>query len=355
MLKIKEIRFRPQLHFVLSFVVTAVLFGVVFSDLTTKDFMTLVAGIDRQMLVTYFGLSIIGLAARTWRYQLMLSGTLGQESTPTYWKLLVVSTVRNALVDLLPARVGELSYLYMTRRYQVPLVSGIATLGLGIVFDLVVLAGVIFCFLFSSLFFTFGEQPSLVFEISPHVVLLLSGGMFVLLVVLVRCLAPLLCVVGERLLKSTSQKNLGEKFRQIGMAVRALVHSGYLLPVVFSTLLLRVAKYGALYFLLLAIVKQWNLGFHELGVVGVISAFILAEASAMLPVSGLMGFGAYEGTWNAVFGLVCGEACKHVPTFTVGFMVHVITQIFAYSLGAVAVFVFYLTTKLGNSTDSKHQ
>lgn len=348
-------KIRPQLHFILSLVVTTVLLGVVFSDLTTKDFMTLISGIDQKMLCAYFILSIVGLAARTWRYRLMLSGTLKNQGVPSYGRLLVVSTVRNALVDLLPARIGELSYLYLTTRYQVPLVSGIATLGLGVVFDLVVLAGVIFCFLLLASFFAWeGGQSILV--ISPHVALLVSGGVCVLLIVLVRYLAPFLCIVGERLHKSgssTSQKRLGEKFSEIGRAVHALIYSGYLLPVLCSTLVLRVAKYGSLYVLLLAVVKQWGLGFHELGVMGVISAFILAEASAMLPVSGLMGFGAYEGTWSAVFGLVCGETCQHVPTLAVSFVVHVITQVFACSLGAIAAFVFFLTIKFFDSKSSK--
>lgn len=66
-------------------------------------------------------------------------------------------------------------------------------------------------------------------------------------------------------------------------------------------------------------------------------AFITAEAASSLPVSGVMGFGAYEGAWAAVLGITGGR----IPsTATVIFSVHLITQLVAYSAAGVAFAVF---------------
>ena len=66
-------------------------------------------------------------------------------------------------------------------------------------------------------------------------------------------------------------------------------------------------------------------------------AFISAEAASSLPASGVMGFGIYESAWSTVLGLTGGRIPS--PT-TVIFSVHLITQLVAFSCGAVAFALF---------------
>ena len=66
-------------------------------------------------------------------------------------------------------------------------------------------------------------------------------------------------------------------------------------------------------------------------------AFVSAEASASLPISGLMGFGAYEAVWSLIFSFSEVE----IPSLTVLiFAIHIITQVIGYSLGFLALIVF---------------
>ena len=66
---------------------------------------------------------------------------------------------------------------------------------------------------------------------------------------------------------------------------------------------------------------------------------IAAELSASLPVSGIAGFGAYEGTWTFVFQLLGYSEKLSVVT---SISHHLITQVYGYGLGALAMLVLLL-------------
>ena len=64
-----------------------------------------------------------------------------------------------------------------------------------------------------------------------------------------------------------------------------------------------------------------------------------AEVAASLPVSGLAGFGAYEGAWTIAFynlGLT-----KELAAMT-GVAHHLFTQVYGYSIGVLALLVLLL-------------
>ena len=102
---------------------------------------------------------------------------------------------------------------------------------------------------------------------------------------------------------------------------------------------LRAAKYLSLYLLLLAVVAQFNIKPADISPLLSTTAFIGAEASASLPISGLMGFGAYEAAWSAIFSM----SSVSIPSVAgVILAVHVITQVFGYSLALLGLLVFLI-------------
>jgi uncharacterized membrane protein YbhN (UPF0104 family) len=106
-------------------------------------------------------------------------------------------------------------------------------------------------------------------------------------------------------------------------------------PLLGVSLVIRFCKYLGLYFLILGLSGQWgpavvaNLGFSL-----VLFALIAAEATASLPVSGLAGFGAYEGVMMAV---LTGAGLELKQAALLSFGLHLLTQSIDYSLGGLAL------------------
>ena len=108
---------------------------------------------------------------------------------------------------------------------------------------------------------------------------------------------------------------------------------------------IKLGKYLSLYLLLMGIAGQWpeaaaGLSFHV-----VLFALVAAEATASLPVSGIAGFGAYEGVMTATLrqaGLSAGQAAM-TP-----FGLHLTTQALDYSLGGLALLYLSLANRRKN-------
>jgi uncharacterized membrane protein YbhN (UPF0104 family) len=110
---------------------------------------------------------------------------------------------------------------------------------------------------------------------------------------------------------------------------------GVFWPVLGLSVLIRLGKYLGLYLLVLAVAGQWGPGVTEkLSFAVVLFALVAAEASASLPISGLAGFGAYEGVMMLTLrqaGLDPTQAALLPVT------VHLITQAIDYTLGSLAL------------------
>jgi len=100
---------------------------------------------------------------RTWRFQKLLPDGLG------FWALFQVVSIQSLANVILPARLGEVSYLYFLKRKQVPLAESVSSLLLARVFDLVALSSIFFLFLF------FFETPPEGSEYLIYVILLFFG------------------------------------------------------------------------------------------------------------------------------------------------------------------------------------
>ena len=127
--------------------------------------------------------------------------------------------------------------------------------------------------------------------------------------------------------------------KQIGSDFDGLKEKGKFHQLVILTIFLRVLKYAGLYVLLLAVLKQFSIAADQVPFWLSFLAFLAAEASASLPVSGIMGFGAYEGAWLAIFAI---SGIAEVSHITVAFVTHMITQILGYSLGIISILMFSL-------------
>ena len=315
-----------------SMLMTGLLLWAVFLFYGIGDFLEIISNVNRPLLAVYLCLSVTALVLRALRYRVLLRDMTKSSQPLSLKQAIIVAAIRNALVDFLPARIGEASYIYVVSRYGVAVTAALSSFGFCFILDIVILLIII------GLAIPFGFGTSDTWDMSHFIAgagIGLSGVLTLVILVL----------FGDKLLAfaaSASQRwaKTAKIFSAWSAELKGVRESGSAFSLVLLTLGLRLAKYISLYVVLLAVVMQWGVGSADLPALPVTVAFIAAEAGASLPVSGLMSFGAYEGAWTAVFGLVCRGACEAIPAASVALAVHLITQVAGYSVGLLAALCF---------------
>ena len=89
-------------------------------------------------LLLYLGASLVRTFLQSQRYRLLLQTS--EATVPTLFHIYLVTLSRNMFVDMLPARLGELSYIAMLNRgCRVSGESCVSSLVIAFVFDLIAL------------------------------------------------------------------------------------------------------------------------------------------------------------------------------------------------------------------------
>ncbi|NMC62828.1 MAG: hypothetical protein GYA55_06625, partial [SAR324 cluster bacterium] len=321
------------LHVIVSGLLTLILLFLVFTESSLSDLRDIFNNLNKSFLTAFVVCSLTALVLRAWRYKAMLEA-MGVGDMPSLWKMLLVTGIRNAFVDFLPARLGELSYIYFLNRLGVRVSSGVSSFGLCIALDLLSL--ILVAAIFALFSIVFGTEIGLMVDLKVTQVILaflLLSIMFILGAFLLVRLYLMFDYMSKIFEKFPRLNRAGAMLSTISTDLNQA--SGYrdLFYLLVLTVLLRVAKYAGLYFVALAVLGAWGIGAEALNPLASFAVFVLSEASASLPISGLMGFGIYEGVWSTLFSYACGGICEGLPATTIAFSVHLITQIIGYGMG----------------------
>jgi uncharacterized membrane protein YbhN (UPF0104 family) len=340
-----------------SAVMTALLLYAVFHEQSWGEFVELVRGVKKSGIAAYLFLALLSFYLRAVRYRSIVTSTMDNPPRVGFGKYLVLTAIRNAFVDLLPARLGEASFLYVINRYGIPLITALTTFGLCIALDTIVLLALfVMVAACSPLLLAGGQSAETVSKLSETarfenslwlsipsilIIALVLSTALVYLDWLMKAFAGKASSMEKRLALPSRIKPVvratAEKCIEVANELKNIKSHRAYAKLVLITAALRVAKYGGLYVLLISTVSQWGIKASDLNPLVTTVAFISAEAAASLPISGLMGFGAYEGSWSLVFSL---SGVKMPSVTSVILVVHLITQIAGYSLGFLALAVF---------------
>lgn len=298
------------------------------THVTWRQILDLILSVNRPLLGLFLILSLSMQLVRTLRYRLVLK-SVGQ--APGFFRLFLAVLVRGLCVDLLPARTGELVYIYLLRvKLGVELGAATASFALAFLFDLMALAPLLVIALLLV-----GMGTSL----SPT---LLGGAgvALLLLAILALRLLPTALRVGFRAcallpdraaaLHRWTRRFLAATHRQIR---RARSH-GIDAPLFGLSLGVRLLKYAGLYVLLLAMLHPQGYTLQSLPFPKVFLGLCAAEMAASLPISGIAGFGAYEGAWAGVFILLGFPAAMAKAT---SLSHHLVTQLYGYLIGIASI------------------
>jgi hypothetical protein len=289
-------------------------------DVHPAALVPLVGAIWLPGLLGYVAVSTAALLVRALRYRLLLGRPV------PFWPLVLVTAVRNMAVDLLPGRAGAAaSYLYLvTARLGLPLEAGVASFAASFILDTLALAPLLVLALLAV-----GSAP-----LPPAI---LAGGSLVVLAGSAGALwllAPLLRVAGVVAGRVPALGRLAPLLLGAAAEVDTLERARTLVPALGLSLVLRLAKYGAYYCLLQALLVSQGRAWGSLNFVRVFLSVAGAELAASLPLPTVASLGPYEAAGAAGFAFWLGLSRELATLAATAF--HGLSQVHDYGLGLLA-------------------
>lgn len=317
-------------YVIFSVFVTGGIFAWLFSHVSLAEVADLLRGVDPRGVALFMLASLSMSLFRAWRYRLILRAS---GPAPGSLPLFLAVIVRNTFSDFLPARLGSLVYIYVaTARLGIPFGAASSSFALAFVFDMIALAPLI-------AWAAVGLGGASVWVLAGFGLALAAGMIAVL-----HGLPALVGIAGRRVAAFTwlgveRSRRWAKALEDVVLELRRAREAGLYGRVFVLSLMVRIFKYAALYFFLFALVAPLGYGWASLPVPRVLAGLCAAEAAASLPVSGLAGFGAYEGAWAMAFELLLFPASLARATSIAH---HLFTQLYGYGLGALALLVLLL-------------
>ena len=314
-------RLRPKelLGWLLSIVISLVLVIYLLRQIDLKDLVATFERLHWPSVATYLALALAGLTARALRYFLLLAGRVGLGS------LMIVTLVRNLFVDLLPARIGSLAYVYVvTQRCGVPLRDGLASFLLAFVFDYLAIAPLL---LLALVVVGSGLSGWWVLLALGAVVTL--GALFAFY-----ALAPTLRLAAAGCARVPKLQGLGAKAGETVESLEEIRGRGVLGKVFWVSVAVRLFKFSSYYALLHAVLVSHGFTLATLSPARVFLGIAAAEFSATLPVHAIAGLGTYQVAWTLGFTQL--GFTKELAILS-GFATHLLSQLHDYSLGLAAL------------------
>ena len=252
--------------------------------------------------------------------------------------MFLVAMIRNAFNMVLPARTGELSYIYvLTRRFMFPLEIGVSTLMVVLIFDLVI----VFSLILISIIIV-GINTYTISSVSVIAVAVVLLAISFLILFYLSNIIDLVLIAYRKLLtrfKVSEAKlifRIYKKLLDININLRLIKAKKIYWKVYLSSIATRVLKFTSYYLIIHAILYPMGYNFSDLNYWVILLATVAAEISAVLPTHALAGFGTYEGAFALAF-IILGFSQE--ISIIVGFSYHLVVLLFTVILGIVAMII----------------
>jgi len=324
---------RKVINYVILTAVSAVLVYYLLNNINIRDIWNSIRSIYIPLFVLALLLSVGGFYLRAYRYKILLGRyTVGVND------LTLVTVARDLFTDVLPARLGSLSYIYiLVRKYSVPLEVCMSTFVISAVLDSVAIMPILFLAIVIV-----GSQS---FSIFPSFYLIVSASAFVIFILILVFLDKLIWF-GMKILDwfFVKIKLRGARFVDYAMNKLVFMNDNIMeikgrkvYPQVFGlTVIIRILKFVVYYILLLSIVMSMGYGVTEISFWKSFLGTASAELSATLPTHSLAGIGTYETSWTIAFILL-----GYPKDFAIvsGFSFHVIKLAYNVGFGLIAILI----------------
>jgi len=317
------------------FLVIFLLRGISFTDIKNA-----IVNSYKPSLISAFVIVFISDIFRAYRMQILV-GT----NKIRLQDMFLVALIRNAFTMVLPARTGELSYVYvMTKKFKFPVEVGISTLALVMVFDLaIVFSLIVIAIIIVWITIGFGSLA-----ISSWPVIMIAGVLLIVSLLLLFYLSAIirffLNLISKLMLKTRAGRSkavqyIYKKLFDINESIELIKQRKIYGKVYFYSIICRVLKFVAYYMVIHAILQPMGYGFLSLNFWIIFLATVVAEISAVLPTHALAGFGTYEGAFALAFVALGFPASL---SKIVGFSYHITMLSFSVILGVLSMIIISL-------------
>lgn len=302
---------------IVGIVISIVFIWILLTQISLSEIILVLSKINLNIFALGFCLYLSTYFFRVLRFKILLNNKIG------FKKLFSIVCVHNLVNNLLPARTGELSYVYMVKKNGVSTGEGIATLMIARIFDIIAISSLFFV---SALFV--GNLPVLLL----NAVWMIAGVLAILILFLFS-----LAYKGEKVVKIADkilEKIKLKKFKIVGFLLKKAEETVKNFETIKS-------KKVILYSFLLSLFVWYclySMNYVLLGGMGldlviwiVVLGSTFSVISTLLPIQGIAGFGTYEGTWALAF--IALGLTKEVAISS-GFGVHIILVVYFLITGS---------------------
>ena len=314
--------------------------GSLGADVSPSDVVAALRSAVAALVGVYALCQLVQALARAQRARVLLRASLPPDApVPGLFRMLLVTFVRGACADMLPARIGELSYVAMLNRgCAVPAADCLSSLSIGLLFDFLALLAVLAV-----------SIPAAAQGMSLLGSAILLAGICAVGVALLFFALPV--VAGWRWERAALFRRgplawLLKLARDVAAAVVAVRRGRVAGRVLALSLAVRAAKYAGLYVLFVAVTRPLWPSLSRASVPAVLVALIAAEGAASLPVPTFLSFGSYEAGGLAALTALGFPAGDSLVAMTA---MHLLSQIVDYSLGGLS-FLFFSWTSSGRAS-----
>jgi len=294
-----------------------------------------------DLVAAYLILYIIALFIRAYRYRLLIRLS-GEPNVPTLKQMALVTGVRNMVVDMLPARLGELGYVgLLNRGYGVKLPHCVSSLTISVAFDFIALLVVVLLVILKQMLGTGVEGWAVGALLSAFVLSVIAiTGLFIITPTVSNWL-------NDRFGTSAQDESIKAKglrlLADFSTSLETVRASGQAMQITALSVVIRLLKYLSLYLLFRAVAVPGFESLANLPVEQVVSALIGGEIGASLPIPTFMSFGAYEAGSTLIFHLL-GVADQAATVVTM-LCVHIWSQFMEYLIGGALLALFFLLNR----------
>lgn len=302
-------------------IISVVLVALLLSQISIGGIAQTLVSVGLIYLAISFVLYAFIYLFRALRFRILLGNKVSLR------ELFPIVCVHNMVNSILPARTGEVSYVYLTRKlHNVSVGEGIASLMVARVFDLI---SVSLLFFISALMIQ--DLPA-IFANAVWAIVSLMVVFVVLLIVLLYFGESLLNLVRKFL----QRLNL-EKKRFIGYLLRKGEETVESLSIIKSTgkiietIAVSIGIWLCLYSSNYILVTAMDI---ELSFFAVLLGSTFALLTTILPIQGIVGMGTIEGGWTLGF---MGLGLTKEAAITSGFGIHIIVICYFLILGCLGL------------------
>jgi uncharacterized protein (TIRG00374 family) len=311
----------------IAILITIVLVALLFTQINLGDIITTLKNINPIYLIAGFILYTCSYFFRAWRFHILLNKEVSIKD------LFNIGCVHNMMNNLLPAKTGELSYIYLINKYHDRTIGeGIATLLIARIFDIISIAAL---FLVSFVIVIHSLTTNMT---AVYWVILVLGLFIVLLFIFLKKSRSFL-KAGVKLCS-----HIGiEKTRPVNFILKNGEETIAALEIARTTkdysfitiFLLSLWIWGCIYAFTTLLVIAMHI---HAGLPAIVFACTFAFMTVILPVQGIGNFGTFEAGWTLGFISI------GVPpelAVSAGFSFHIINILFIGILGLTGIILLH--------------